>query len=32
LEGYYGARGVLHEVDGTGDPNDVEVRVLQVLR
>lgn len=32
LESYYGAHGVLHEVDGTGDPNDVEGRVLQVLR
>ncbi len=32
LESYYGAHGVLHEVDGTGDPNDVESRVLQVLR
>ena len=32
LESYYGALGVLHEVDGTGDPNDVESRVLQALR
>ena len=32
LESYYKERGVLLEVDGTGDPNDVEARVLQVLR
>lgn len=32
LESHYGAHGVLHEVDGTGDPNDVEARLLQVLR
>jgi adenylate kinase len=32
LEAYYGEQGVLHEVDGTGDLDDVEARVLQVLR
>jgi adenylate kinase len=32
LESYYGDRGVLNEIDGTGDPNDVELRVQQVLR
>ena len=32
LESYYGDRGVLHEIDGTGDPGDVELRVQQVLR
>jgi adenylate kinase len=32
LESYYGELGVLHEVDGTGDLDDVETRVLQALR
>ena len=32
LESYYKERGVLLQVDGIGDPNDVEARVLQVLR
>ena len=32
LERYYEERGVLFQVDGTGDPNDVEARVLQALR
>ena len=32
LEGYYRQQGVLHEVDGTGDLDDVEDRVLQALR
>ncbi|MGB0590979.1 MAG: adenylate kinase [Myxococcota bacterium] len=31
LESYYSERGVLHEVDGTGDLDDVEARVLQAL-
>jgi len=31
LESYYSAQGVLHEVDGTGDPNDVASRVLEAL-
>ena len=32
LENYYQEQGVFHEVDGTGDPSDVEARLLQVLR
>jgi adenylate kinase len=32
LESYYSEQGVLHEVDGTGDLDDVESRVLQALR
>ena len=31
LESYYQERGVLHQIDGTGDPDDVEARVLQAL-
>ena len=31
LESYYEERGVLHQIDGTGDPDDVEARVLQAL-
>lgn len=32
LKAYYGEQGVLHEVDGTGDLDDVEARVLQALK
>ena len=31
LEQYYGAQGVLFEVDGTGDPKDVQARLLQAI-
>ncbi len=31
LESYYGTQGVLREIDGTGDPNDVASRVQKAL-